>query len=178
GNHDNQVIWTFHGTAPILGMSTAVAPEVALKSFLLMDHWLSAIEAGHRQGSLAPKVRADKPAEAVDACFPDNTKGSEITEMSACEAQFPHYETTRMAAGAPLSGQILKCQLKPLSRGEYGVSFTEEQWAELERAFPTGVCDYSKPGVAEQPSIPWTGFEHGPGGRPLGKPPMSKPING
>jgi hypothetical protein len=176
GDHDNQIIWTFRGTAPIVGMSTAVAPEVALKSFLLIDHWLANVEADPRSVARSQKVREDKPAEAVDACFPDNTAQSEVTDVSACESQFPHYETTRMAAGAPLSGEILKCQLKPVSRGEYDATLTEGEWVQLQQAFPTGVCDYSKPGVDERPSIPWMSFARGPGGTPLGRPPVSRPI--
>jgi hypothetical protein len=176
GNHANQIIWTYRAAAPIVGEEANVTPEVALKSFLLIDHWLGAIEADHRGGPLAQKVREDKPAEAVDACFPNNTSPTEITEMSVCEAQFPHYENTRMAAGGPLSGALLKCQLKPLSHGDYKATFTEEQWAQLQQAFPTGVCDYSKPGVGDQPSIPWMSFQNGPGGQPLGAPPGSQPL--
>ena len=130
----------------------------------------------HRGVALPQKVREDKPGEAVDACFPNNTSGTEITEMSVCEAQFPHYENTRMAAGGPLSGALLKCQLKPLSHGDYKATFTEEQWAQLQQAFPTGVCDYSKPGAGDQPSIPWMSFQNGPGGQPLGAPPGSQPL--
>lgn len=176
GNHANQIIWTYRAAAPLVGEEANVTPEVGLRSFLLVDHWLGAIEADPRGVPLAQKVREDKPAEAVDACFPSNTEPTEVTEMSLCEAQFPHYENTRIAAGGPLSNEILECQLKPLSRGDYKVSFTEEQWAQLQQAFPTGVCDYSKPGVGEQPSIPWMSFQSGPGGQPLGPPPKSTPL--
>jgi hypothetical protein len=34
----------------------------------------------------------------------------------------------------------------------------------LGNAFPTGVCDYRKPGVAQQPSVPCMTFADGPGG--------------
>ena len=65
-----------------------------------------------------------------------------------------------------------KCQLKPLDRMDYvPLAFTDEEWAKLNQAFPTGVCDFSKPAVAHQPSIPWITFADGPGGRPLGDPP-------
>jgi len=29
------------------------------------------------------------------------------------------------------------------------------------------VCDYSKPGYGQQPTIPWMGYAAGPGGKPL-----------
>jgi len=177
GTHANQIIWTFKAAYPLQGMEVHIAaPELAEKAFLLMDHWLSAVAADSRKATLAQKVRDNKPAEAVDACFPDNTASSEDTEMSTCETLFPHYETTRMAAGGPLTGQILKCQLKPLSRSEYNAVFTDEQWTELEQAFPTGVCDYSKPGVGERASIPWMSFASGPGGKPLGRAPASRAL--
>src|SRR5437899_12266638 len=146
GNHSNQIIWTYTAAYPWQGMEVHIAaPELAEKAFLLVDHWLSAVEGDQRAVALAQKVREDKPGEAVDACFPGNTVVSEVTDAAVCEAQFPHYETPRLAAGAPLSNQILKCQLKPLSRGEYKVVFTEAQWTQVQQAFPTGVCDYSKP---------------------------------
>jgi uncharacterized tannase-like protein DUF6351 len=175
GTHENQIIWTYD-SGSIATVSDGYAPEVALKSFLLIDKWLSNIEADRRNVLLAQKVREDKPAEAVDACFPENTAQHEVMDQSTCETRFPHYETTRSAAGAPFSGQTLKCQLKPLSRGEYDVAFTDEQWTELQRAFPTGVCDYGKPGVGERASIPWMSFQAGPGGKPLKRPPSSKAI--
>ena len=39
--------------------------------------------------------------------------------------------------------------------------------------FPTGVCDWTKPGVEQVRADPWTTFADGPGGRPLGEPPVS-----
>jgi hypothetical protein len=73
-----------------------------------------------------------------------------------------------------------KCQLKPLDRQDYRlpsgelIAFTDEEWGKLQQAFPTGVCDFTKPAVAHQPTIPWITFADGPGGRPLGAPPTSQ----
>ena len=53
------------------------------------------------------------------------------------------------------------------------MTFTDEQWARLKAAFPTGVCDWNAPPVGEEPSIPWMTFKDGSGGRPLGAPPVS-----
>jgi hypothetical protein len=68
----------------------------------------------------------------------------------------------------------MKCQLKPLSATDYAVAFTPEQWARLQAAFPTGVCDWTKPSVDVQPSVPWLTFAGGPGGQPLGAAPVSR----
>jgi hypothetical protein len=108
---------------------------------------------------------------AVDSCW---VAGTQITNQSTCQAAFPYYGDPRMAAGEQLANNVLKCQLKPLSRADYDVTFTDAEWAELERAFPTGVCDWSKPGIGQQPPLSsWLTFAHGPGGRPLGPPPSS-----
>ena len=76
-----------------------------------------------------------------------------------------------------------KCQLKPLDRNaDYGpLPFTDAQWKKLNAVFPRGVCDYSKPGVEQQGTIPWQTYQdrHGDviyGGKPLGPAPKSEPF--
>jgi hypothetical protein len=54
------------------------------------------------------------------------------------------------------------------------VQFTEDEWGQLLKAFPSGVCDWSRPGVQQQPSVPWITYSDGPGGRPLGPAPTSR----
>jgi hypothetical protein len=46
----------------------------------------------------------------------------------------------------------------------------------MRKTFPNGVCDYSKPGVGQQPSVPWQTYAYGPGGRALGPAPVSTPL--
>jgi hypothetical protein len=88
--------------------------------------------------------------------------------------QFTYTGLSRMAAGGPDTNDVLTCQQKPLNRAEYNVSFTEAQWTRLQQAFPLGVCDFTKIGVAQQPpTAPWLSFSGGPGGVPLGDPPRS-----
>jgi hypothetical protein len=120
------------------------------------------------------KVLDNKPAEAVDACWID---GQQVISRSRCDEAYPHYALPRLAAGGPLANNIIKCSLKPLKRTDYDdVEFTGEQWQRLQRALPEGVCDYSRPGVGQQPSIPWLTYESGPGGRPLGPAPDARPA--
>jgi hypothetical protein len=64
---------------------------------------------------------------------------------------YPIFANPRMAAGGPLANDVIKCQLKPLDRGAYGVSFTEA-------AFPAGVCDFSKPGADRAAPMTWPTF--------------------
>ena len=68
-----------------------------------------------------------------------------------------------MTAGGPVTNDVLKCQLKPLSRvGLQRRLHRRAQWARLQHTFPSGVCDYSKRGVMQQPpTAPWLTFAGG-----------------
>ena len=71
------------------------------------------------------------------------------------------YGTPRMVAGDAITTDTNKCQLKPLNRSATigPLTFTDAQWAQLQQTFPTGVCDYSKPGVDQQAAIPWLTYQ-------------------
>jgi hypothetical protein len=61
------------------------------------------------------------------------------------------------------------------------VSFTDDQWSRLKKAFPTGVCNYGKPGVDQQKTVTWLTYQdaHGHviyGGKQLGAAPRSQPL--
>jgi hypothetical protein len=169
GSYANQIIWT--GSAPLEGDA-----DFQRQAFLLMDQWLGAVEADKGNVSLATKIVQDKPAAAKDTCF-DGT-GTPIDDQATCQTLFPFFKAPRIVAGGPLSDDILKCQLKPLNRADYTVQFTDVEWAQLQQAFPGGVCDWSKLGVGRQPSTPWLTFAGGPGGQPLGPAPVSQPVKG
>ena len=77
----------------------------------------------------------------------------------------------------PLRDDVRKCRLEPLQRSDYTMPFTEDQWKRLQSAFPDGVCDWSRPSVGYEPSMPWTTYADGPGGRPLGVAPKSTPTS-
>jgi len=147
-------------------------------AFDLLDEWLTAIEADQSEDPREIKVVRNKPADAVNACWP---AGERLTDWAQCQELNPSYGNPRLVAGGPLAGNVLKCQLKSLDRAEYSVRFSDEQWARMQAAFPDGVCDYSQPGVAQQPSIPWLTYlaDDGlaiPGGRALGGSPSSTPF--
>ena len=96
-----------------------------------------------------------------------------MTDQNLCRQLLPDYSNPRIVAGAPFSNDVLKCRLRPLDRGAYGVSFSDTEWERLQKAFPGGVCDYRRPGVGQRRSRPWITFAGGPGGRPLGAAPRS-----
>jgi hypothetical protein len=172
GTADNQILW--QGPDPLIGDSTFADAAV-----YAMDGWLARVYSDHRKLPLAQKILQDKPASLTDRCTDGN--GHDIA-LDACPAIVQQYGTPRFGAGEPHTDDVLDCQLKPLNRASYlPVTFTDAQWQELEQAFPTGVCDYSKSGVGEGPTSPWLTYQDPRGhviygGRPLGAAPQSVPF--
>jgi hypothetical protein len=181
GTHASQVIW--EGPEPIFADAACER-----NGFIAMDRWLTAVERDHSNRSIATKVATDRPQDVTDECW---SGVGVLLEHSLCgQDVVPVYGTARMVAGDDISTDNNKCRLKPLDRSSYTVTiagitapvhFTGAQWVQLERAFPTGVCDFAKPGVSQQPTVPWQTYQrHGGkviyGGRPLGAPPTSTPI--
>jgi hypothetical protein len=165
GTHANQVIWT--GAIPLAGDST-----FGERAFDAMDRWLEAIEADDSDRPLARKVIENKPPDVVDGC---SLEGRGI-DANTCRHALPYYSDPHIVAGAPFSNDVLKCRLRALSRTDYHADFTDAQWERLQKAFPSGVCDWRKPGVDQQPSTPWMTFADGPGGRALGDAPHSEAL--
>ena len=169
GHAKNQILW--RGQVPLVGDA-----GYASEAILAMDRWLAAIEKDKRKVPLSQKVLEDKPADIGPRCT--NGSGTALPEAE-CDAVVQSYSSPRIEAGMPYADDTIKCELQPLRRSSYyPVQFTDAQWAELEKAFPEGVCDYSKPGVDRTPTVPWLTYRDGPGGKPLGTPPSSKAVSG
>ncbi|MBI4262987.1 MAG: hypothetical protein HY657_01300 [Acidobacteria bacterium] len=139
-------------------------------AFLALDGWVAAVKADTSGDPLTAKVARHKPADVTDSCWID---GQRTTDMAACRAANPYFGNAHLGAGDTIEDDVLKCQLKPLRRADYGVTFTDAQWARLQAAFPGGVCDWAKPGVGHTAVVPWLSFADGPGGTPLGAPPRA-----
>jgi hypothetical protein len=120
----------------------------------LMDRWLSDIAADSSAGSAIDKTARNKPEELTDACWTgDGEKISEPASMDGggrCNELFAAHRDPRMAAGAPLADDILKCQLKPVDPADYKQPLGGTELARLRTIFPEGVCDYSRSGVEQQ----------------------------
>ncbi len=71
-----------------------------------------------------------------------------------------------------------RARLRPDLRtaADYTVTFTATQLARLQQVFATGVCDWTKPGVNQQPANSPLTFEAGAGGKPLGPAPASNGL--
>ena len=170
GTHANQVMW--QGPAPIIGDPV----ELNDGSLVGIDRWLAAIYSDHSRRPLAAKVIADRPADVHDQCF--DGAGNKVHDGICGPTVVPVYGTPRIVAGEPITTDQNKCQLKPLRRSDYSVAFTAAQWSQLQSVFPTGVCDWTKPGVDQQHTIAWQTYQTATGkaiygGRPLGHPPTS-----
>jgi hypothetical protein len=122
----------------------------------LMDRWLSAAHRDVSSESWGSKLARHRPADVTDTCF--TAGGERILEpitnggTSRCHEMYPAHRDPRQAAGAPLAGDILKCQLKPIRGNDYGQPLTTDQIARLRKVFPSGVCDYTRAGVGQVPA--------------------------
>jgi hypothetical protein len=174
GGHANQVIW--EGPEPIMGDT-----KCEVNSFLAMDGWLRAIEKDRSKGTDAQKIARDKPADMTDRCYDGN--GQKVSDGICGDPVVPVYGTPRMVAGDAITTDTNKCRLKPLNRADnYGpLPFTDDQWAQLQRVFPNGVCDFTKRGVDQQGTIPWQTYQRRNGaviygGKAMGRAPLSVAI--
>ncbi|MEA2425257.1 MAG: hypothetical protein QOH13_1667, partial [Thermoleophilaceae bacterium] len=171
GTAANQILW--RGQVPLIG-----DPSFADDSVFAVDRWLARVDADHRKLSLARKIIQDKPDTVAPRCT--DGKGTEVPS-EVCDASVAAYGTPRLGADEPMTDDVMKCQLKPLRRDDYPVTFTDAQWEQLQQSFPGGVCDYSKPGVSQHGATAWLTYQDKRGGviyggKPMGQPPVSHRI--
>ncbi len=171
GTTANMAMW--QGPVPLLG--DVDFPDEALKA---MNAWLDAVSADTSARTLPQKIIADKPASIPSQECTDGA-GTMLTNALCPQAVVPVYGTPRTVAGEPQRTDVNACQLEPLNRSSYDVTFTDAEWSELETAFPDGVCDWSKPGVGQQPTVGWMTYQTKSGkviygGRPMPPAPASQ----
>lgn len=163
GSADNEVMW--RGTPS----STAGAQSIASRAWNTFIQWMDAYTSDASTLSQRQKVIADKPAAAVDGCFTNSSTPQFITEPQTfgrggaqCNQLWPSYSSPRIVAGEDVSVNKLKCQLKPVTTADYAVTFTADEMTRLKSIFPSGVCDWSKPGVNQTSVVAYPSF--GPSG--------------
>jgi len=154
GNHDNNVIW--YGNFPLIG-----DPAWPTSALLAMDRWLSAVHADGSDRPLAQKIAKDRPADIHDRCeLLPGLSDYPATDVCLPPALQTRFSTPRGVAGGGPLNDVLKCRLRPASRSDYGTpGLSDAQWARVKQIFPTGVCDWSKPGVGQQRNIPWMTYQ-------------------
>jgi hypothetical protein len=174
GGHGNHVLWRFPTS-----LTPPAASGLTLQSLLVMDHWLANLRADPSSAPLPQRIIADKPSDGFDFCYlaADTGFKNKVRDQALCDADArlkPH-SSPRQVAGGPITEDILKCQLKPFNRDEFP-GLSDVQAARLAAVFPDGVCDWSKPGVGQQPAQSPLDFTAGPGGAPLPPAPASRAI--
>jgi hypothetical protein len=172
GTAANQVIWG--GPNTFIGY-----PNFYRDALTAMDRWLAAVEADDRNIPLPTKIVVNRPTDVADACF--DGLGAKVSDGQCPNDVVPIFDSTRMVAGAPLTLDGVGCALRPPSASDYRVPFTDAQSTRLQQVFASGVCDYSRPAPAAQPTIPWLTYldDQGQavvGGEPLGPPPSSRLV--
>jgi len=170
GHTENHVMW--RGGPPISDRGGAINEVAAPQSWNTFIEWVAAYRGDPSSLPRREKVLLHKPALAVDACYsagPERELSPEPQTFgrepdSRCNEVWPSYGFPRLMAGGPLHANTLKCQLKPLDRSDYPVPFSDTQWERLRSVFPTGVCDWSLPGVGARTVETW--FSLGPASAP------------
>ena len=170
GDAGNQALWRFART----GLTPPGA--MALDALNLMDQWLTGLVTDTSAGSIEQKVRATRPADTRDFCLlsGDAAQSTKVYDAAQCDADpfLKPAASPRQVAGGPRAEDVLKCQLKPLDRGDYA-GITDLQFGRLQAVFPDGVCDWSRHGVGQQPALSPLTFKAGPGGVELPPAPVS-----
>jgi hypothetical protein len=145
GTTANVVRWTMPQAGTINFMRMAL---------LAHNEWLENIAADKGGGSHAKKVVRNKPETLVNACWDGqgnmHDQPLSPTAPGVCNTLYPVHADPRISAGGPVSGDILKCRLKPIRLSDYSVTFNNAETARLRTIFPNGVCDWSKPGTGQR----------------------------
>ncbi|NQY38257.1 MAG: hypothetical protein HRT37_25645 [Alteromonadaceae bacterium] len=123
GDASNQLIWFAD-----LGVNKYINPT--MQALEVLDHWINNIKMNPGK-----TVGQNKPVNAVDACWnSDNTirhRGEDVWDGilndkpdGACTQDYKIYSNSRMVAGAPITGDVFKCELQSIddaiTKGVYG----------------------------------------------------------
>lgn len=150
GNSDHQLIWMMQRNDKLSRRD--ILRSLPIKDALLvLDQWIINMRS-YPEKSLAQ----NRPSSASDRCYDLNGNVIDSGEatwdgqwnnkpVGACQQQFPHYQTSRLAAGGSIYSDTLQCKRIPVSkaiaRGIYGDVNMQVYRQQLESIFPNGVCD-------------------------------------
>lgn len=156
-------IWTrpADGVDPIVAVGDGAGGKgYAAEAVTVMDQWLRALKKDRKGGGRDTQLARTRPDAAVDNCVLPGasapTSGPKVyLRGGPCSTAFPVAASPRVAAGAPSTDDLLKCQLKPVDPSDYQVRLTNAQATQLQQIFRDGVCDYEQAGVgATTPAMP------------------------
>ena len=161
----NLLIWTVPGPTSQGGLDAQLAGSLnnVTNQIVLLDQWLTAARTDPTSPSAPARLAEARPSAAVDRCTtPDGTVVSgprTYQGTNACTTAYPVHGDPRTAAGAPQRNDILKCQLEATTKATYSVAFSAAQRQRLAQIFPSGVCNWSAPGVGQRtPQGVWLDF--------------------
>jgi hypothetical protein len=152
GTTDNRVMLTQDRR---YGAFDTKSPDLR-QAIVHMDQWLTALSKDTSSDRPIAKIRRAKPADLVDACWTKDATPQKIVEKQQymagrCNDIYPSHSFPRAVAGAPITNDVIKCQLRPITASDYKLAFTADEMTRLKKVFAGGVCDWSKPGVDQQP---------------------------
>ena len=138
------------------------------KSWPQFVAWMENIQKDKSDRTARQKTIADRPKDLADGCWTADMK-TFIKEPqtlghdgTTCNKMWGSWTNPRIVAGGPVAANIIKCQMKPVSAGDYKVSFTPEQMTRMKKIFAGGVCDWSKPGIGQAGVVTWGSFGPSP----------------
>ena len=162
-------LWTIGADqSSLIETLTGALGSLATGPTLALDEWLTAARKyqASKHVSWQKALASTKPEAAESRCIlPDGKElvGPDANDDAACRKAYPISEEPRMAAGAPRKGDVLKCQLTPVSKASslYEVPLSAAEKTRLAEIFPDGVCDYTKPSVGfGPPTSTWMSFDN------------------
>ena len=129
-------------------------------AILELDRWITNIRRDPHH-----RVAANRPPGLREGCNTRAAQPAFVAEVqrrdpsTRCEQLYPSASFPREVAGASVAADVVKCSLKPIDPGDYRVALTAAERARLAAVFPDGVCDWSRPGVQQQPPAgEWLSF--------------------
>jgi hypothetical protein len=152
GHADAQLIW--FAEMPYSPLGDALS---------LLERWLENMRADENRN-----IANARPSDATDRCYDDSgeliASGSTVwngawngKDDGACMQAYPIYSNPRLEAGDDFAGDIFKCHLQSvdaaIAAGVYAPVDVTAHRDELQRVFPSGVCDYSLGDVARPDDV-------------------------
>ena len=122
-------------------------------ALLVLDQWLINLKEHPEKG-----VVGNRPVTANDRCYDTDLNVIDSGEdtwngtwngkaLGACQSRFPHHSHSRLVAGDNIYTDTLKCSRVPVAQairqGLYGEVDMRPYKKELERIFPSGVCQFN-----------------------------------
>lgn len=133
--------------------------EASNRAIGVIDTWLTAMR---EVGADPQSLLTERPDSAVSRCGAGSDQiGVDVFDNPAgsCLGADRPLGDPRIVAGGPATGDVVKCQLKPIDSMDYEVSFSSAQWDRLTSIFPDGVCDWTSAGAGQTlPTMPDRSF--------------------